>query len=79
MEKIIVEGKEISIRLVDKQDYISLTDIAKTHPAGTKPADLVRAWINTGTTLIFLETWEQMYNPDFKVDSTVHFKAKVGE
>ena len=77
MEKITVEGKEISIRLVNEQDYISLTDIAKKRSA--KPADTIRNWINTSGTFRYLITWEELYNPDFQSGRVGHFKEILGD
>jgi hypothetical protein len=65
MQKIIVEGIEVSIKTVDDKDYISLTDIAKKRNNQTTDT-VIQAWLKRGNTLRFLELWEQENNPDFK-------------
>ena len=65
MQKIIVEGIEVSIKTVDDKDYISLTDIAKKRNNQTSDT-VIQAWLKRGNTLRFIELWEQENNPDFK-------------
>ncbi|MEL6255711.1 MAG: KilA-N domain-containing protein [Bacteroidota bacterium] len=72
-EKINIEGREITIKLVNEQDYISLTDIAKQKES-QEPNEVIRTYINNRDTLEFLEVWEEMSNPDFKPDNFIRFK-----
>ncbi len=39
---------------------------------------MVKNWMRSRTTLEFLGTWEQIYNPDFKVVEFDHFKREAG-
>ena len=64
-QKIIVDGQEITIKKVNEEEYISLTDIAK-YRTGSEPRDTIRNWLNNGSTLRFLEAWELMHNENFK-------------
>ena len=64
-DKIHVDGQAISVQLVNDQDYISLTDIAKRRNNQTTDT-VIQAWLKNGSTLDFLELWEQFNNPDFK-------------
>ena len=41
-------------------------------------ADVIKNWIRSRNTLEFLGTWEQIYNPNFKVVEFDHFKQEVG-
>ena len=41
-------------------------------------ADVVKNWMRNRTTLEFLGTWEQIYNPAFKVVEFDHFKNEAG-
>lgn len=39
---------------------------------------MVKNWIRNRMTLEFLGTWEQIYNPDFRVVEFDHFKNQAG-
>ena len=42
-------------------------------------ADVVRNWLRSNRgTLEYLSVWEQIYNPNFKVFESEHFKSKQG-
>ena len=77
-ETINVQGTEITIITSKENDYISLTDMANAKAGETRAADVIKNWIRTRTTLEFLGTWEQLYNPDFKVVEFDHFKMQAG-
>lgn len=62
MQKIIVEGTEITISKKQNQEYISITDIAKRYG---EPRILIQNWIRTASTLDFLALWENLNNPNF--------------
>ncbi|MDH6303611.1 hypothetical protein M2459_000455 [Parabacteroides sp. PF5-5] len=77
--KIIqVQDVEISVITSLKNDYISITDIANTKEGDSRAADIIKNWIRNRTTLEFLGTWEQLYNPHFKVVEFDHFKMHAG-
>jgi len=75
---IDVKGVGITIYQFNENDYISLTDIAKTKENDSRAADVIKNWIRTRSTLEFIGTWEQIYNPDFKVVEFDHFKMNAG-
>ncbi|GEM_PF-175926 len=75
---IEVQGRDIGLLSVCGEDYISLTDIAKSKEGDSRSADIIKNWIRSRTTLEFLGTWEQLYNPDFKVVEFDHFKTQAG-
>ncbi len=77
-EKITVQGTDIIVISEKNDDYISLTDMAKAKEGEARAADIIKNWIRTRTTLEFLGTWEQLYNPDFKVVEFDHFKMQAG-
>ena len=63
--KINANGAQVSvISNGSKDDYISLTDIAKYK--SDEPNDVIRNWLRNRDTIEFLGLWEKMYNPDFK-------------
>jgi len=78
MAKINVQGTEITILSTRNEDYISLTDMANAKESEARAADIIKNWIRTRTTLEFLGTWEQLYNPGFKVVEFDHFKMQAG-
>ncbi len=77
-EKITVQGTDITVISERNDDYISLTDMAKAKESEARAADIIKNWIRTRTTLEFLGTWEQLYNPGFKVVEFDHFKMQAG-
>ena len=78
MAKIIVQGREITIISAKNEDYISLTDMANAKESVARAADIIKNWLRTRTTLEFLGTWEQLYNPNFKVVEFDHFRMQAG-
>ncbi|MDR2424532.1 MAG: KilA-N domain-containing protein [Prevotellaceae bacterium] len=77
-ETITVQGTAITVITSKDDDYISLTDMANVKAGQARTADVIKNWIRTRTTLEFLGTWEQLYNPDFKVVEFDHFKMQAG-
>jgi len=76
----IIEVQNIPISVITEKenDFISLTDMAKAKEGEARAADIIKNWIRTRTTLEFLGTWEEMYNPNFKVVEFDHFKMQAG-
>jgi len=62
MEKINVLGTEIAVR--EKQDYISLTDIAR-YKNPKEPRFVVINWLRNRNTVEFLGIWEIIHNHGF--------------
>ena len=52
--------------------------MAKAKEGDARAADIIKNWIRTRTTLEFLGTWEELYNPNFKVVEFDHFKMLAG-
>ena len=75
---ITVQNIEISIVTSKENDFICITDIAKSKIGESRAADIIKNWIRNRSTLEFLGTWEQMYNPVFKVVEFDHFKMQAG-
>jgi hypothetical protein len=73
-----VNGLIVQLKKHNGNDYFSLTDIAKSQGENIRPADLIKNWIRTRTTLEFIGTWEKLYNPQFKVVEFDHFKSQAG-
>ena len=75
---ITVRNLPISISKEDIDDYICITDIAAAKSDESRAADVVRNWLRNRRTLEFLSTWEEIYNPNFKVFESEHFKKQAG-
>jgi hypothetical protein len=75
---ITVQGFSVALLNMNQADYISLTDIANAKEGEARAADVIKNWIRNRGTLEFIGTWEQMYNPDFKVVEFDHFKMNAG-
>ncbi|MBQ3559657.1 MAG: KilA-N domain-containing protein [Agathobacter sp.] len=75
---ITVQNLPITISKEDIDDYICITDIAAAKSDESRAADVVRNWLRNRRTLEFLSTWEEIYNPNFKVFESEHFKKQAG-
>jgi len=62
---------------VNKDDYISLTDIAK-YKENSEANEIIRNWMRNRNTIEFLGLWEHLYNPDFKPVEFDRFKNEAG-
>lgn len=80
MKSKIIEVKNINISVTNKneKDYICISDIAKAKSDKSRAADVIRNWLRNRNTLDFLTAWEELYNPDFKVFESEHFRKQVG-
>ena len=59
--KIYIEDQPITILTVDKDDYISLTDMAHSQ----MQEHIIFKWMSLKNTIEYLGEWEALYNPDF--------------
>ena len=75
---IKVQNLPITISKEEIDDYICITDIAVAKSDDSRAADVVRNWLRNRRTLEFLATWEEIYNPNFKVFESEHFKKQAG-
>lgn len=60
-KKINIEGTEITIVSQQKDDYISLTDMAKSQLQDV----VIIKWLSLKNTIEYLGEWEALYNPNF--------------
>ena len=70
-----VNESPVNVMQVDGEDYICLTDMAKS--SGQERA--LFSWIRSKHTISFLGLWEQLHNPNFKLHEFVYFKNNAGE
>lgn len=67
--------REITIMEVNKQDYISLTDMVRKLENGS---DLIGNWLRNKNTIEFLAIWEKINNPDFNYPEFEVIKMEAG-
>jgi hypothetical protein len=77
MAKMDVQGKEITVITRSTADYLSLTDMAKYRNKDA-PADVVKNWMRSRSTLDFLGLWEKLNNSDFKLVEFDQFRTEAG-
>ena len=58
---INIQGSEISIVSQKEEDFISLTDMAKSQ---MQEAVIIK-WLSLKSTIEYLGEWEALYNPTF--------------
>lgn len=75
---ITVRNISVTVAIEDTDDYICITDMATAKSDNSRAADVIKNWIRSRNTLEFLGTWEQIYNPNFKVVEFDHFKQEAG-
>jgi hypothetical protein len=63
-ETITVQGTEVTMFAKEKEDYISLTDIAKYRDS-ENPSQIISLWPCTYSTIEYLGLWETLNNPNF--------------
>ena len=75
---ITVQNVPITITMSEEEDYICITDMAAAKSDNSRAADVIKNWLRNRSTIEFLGTWEQIYNPCFKVVEFDHFKSEAG-
>lgn len=75
---ITVQNINIGVSAEVLDDYICITNIANAKSEQSRAADIIRNWLRNRSTLEFLSVWEQLYNPQFKVLESEHFKKQAG-
>jgi hypothetical protein len=74
---IEVKGTSITILTRKKDDYTSLTDIAK-YKEPDRSDHIIHNWMRNRNTIEFLGIWEQLHNPDFKPLEFERFRNSAG-
>lgn len=69
-----VKGIEISIMQVNGEDYISLTDMAKS----VEGESTIKNWLRNRNTIEFLGIWENLNNPEFNLVEFDQIKKGAG-
>jgi len=74
---IEVQGHSIAILNHDKQDHLSLTDIAR-YRNSQEPFAVINNWMRSRSTIEFLGLWEKLCNPNFKPLEFERFRNEAG-
>ena len=78
-ETIEVDGVSIQMYTEDfKNDYISLTDIARKRE-GEYPGYVIQNWMRAKSTISFIGLWERLHNDDFNCLEFEAIKNEAGE
>jgi len=72
--KFIVKGVNISIKNIDDEDYLCLTDMLKA-----KDGDFfISDWLRNRNTVEFLGIWEKIHNPNFNYGEYATIRNQSG-
>lgn len=74
MDKIIVNGIDVSITRFNDEDYICLTDMMKAKDGEFFVTD----WLRNRNTMEFIGVWEKVYNPAFNYGEFALIKSQSG-
>lgn len=75
-QQLDVEGVEVRLLTIQEDDYISLTDMARSSNERT---DLVlQTWMRNRNTIEFLGLWEELHNPNFNPYEFAGIKEQTG-
>ena len=74
MAKLTVQNTDISVVKYNEEDYISLTDMAKSQ----LQEHIIFRWLSLKSTIEYLGEWEMLYNPDFNCTEFGTIKNAAG-
>ena len=74
MAKIKVQNTEIAVVKYNEEDYISLTDMARSQ----MQEHIIFRWLSLKSTIEYLGEWEMLYNPDFNCTEFGTIKKAAG-
>ena len=74
MAKITVQNTNISVVKYNEEDYISLTDMARSQ----LQEHIIFRWLSLKSTIEYLGEWEMLYNPDFNCTEFGTIKNAAG-
>ncbi|MDE6047169.1 MAG: KilA-N domain-containing protein [Anaeroplasmataceae bacterium] len=62
--ELVVKGITINYKDVNKETYISLTDLARFYNA-EDPSGVIRNWMSNKDSFLFYSLWEEIHNQNF--------------
>ena len=76
MEKLRVLNYDVRTEIINQEDYISLTDIARYKDS--RADQVISNWIRNRMTIEFLGLWEKLHNLNFKPLKFEGFRNRAG-
>ena len=76
--EVVVKGIEIKFKSINKEKYISLTDLAR-YVNPKEPKIPIQTWMRNKDVLGYLGLWESIHNPSFKGIEFTTFEAAAGK
>jgi len=73
-KKLTIEGTDITVLSQEADDYISLTDMARSQLHDV----VIIKWLSLKSTIEYLGEWESLYNPDFNYTDFGTIKNAAG-
>lgn len=74
MAKITIQDTDITVIQYNEEDYISLTDMARSQ----MQEHIIFRWLSLKSTIEYLGEWEILYNPDFNYTEFGTIKNAAG-
>lgn len=75
---LLNQNIKVNITNIDDNDYICISDFGKYKEGKSKADDIIRNWLRNRITLVFLGTWESIYNPYFNSVEFDGFRKSAG-
>lgn len=76
--ELTVSGIDVKYKKINKDDYISLTDLARfANPS--EPKVPIATWMRNKDVISYLGLWEKLHNPDFKGHEFESFENAAGK
>lgn len=72
-----VNGIDVRFKKINKDDYISLTDLAR-YANPSEPKVPIATWMRNKDVISYLGLWERLHNPDFKGHEFETFESAAG-
>ncbi len=76
--EITVSGIDVKYKKINKDDYISLTDLAR-YANPSEPKVPIATWMRNKDVISYLGLWEKLHNPDFKGHEFESFENAAGK
>lgn len=76
--ELYVNGIDVKYKKINKDDYISLTDLAR-YANLSEPKVPIATWMRNKDVISYLGLWEKLHNPDFKGHEFEAFENAAGK
>lgn len=76
--ELIIKDINIKYKKINKEEYISLTDLAR-YANPNEPKVPISTWLRNKDVIAYLGLWESLHNPDFKGHEFETFENAAGK